>query len=89
MNAIKDWWEKNGEKVINKVVSTMKALWKVLKQVFGKIQKIAEKVWGVVKDIVIDAVTAIQAFWAKNGGDNMGNGKDVVHQHLEHRQHRI
>ena len=67
VNAIKDWWEKNGEKVINKVVSTMKALWKVLKQVFGKIQKIAEKVWGVVKDIVIDAVTAIQAFWAKNG----------------------
>lgn len=67
VEAIKDWWDKNGEKLVKKVVSTLKSLWKIVKQIFGKIQKIAEKVWGIVKDIVIDVVVAIRDFWEKNG----------------------
>ena len=53
--------------LIKKVVSTLKSLWKIVKQIFGKIQKIAKKVWGIVKDIVIDVVVAIRDFWEKNG----------------------
>ena len=67
VERIKAWWEKNGEKVINAVVKALQTVWKVVSTVFKKIWSIATKIWGTVKDIVIDAVKAIQRFWEKNG----------------------
>ena len=67
VERIKAWWEKNGEKVINAVVKALQTVWKVVSTVFKKIWSIASKIWGTVKDIVIDAVKAIQRFWEKNG----------------------
>ena len=36
-----------------------------LSTIFKKIWKIAVKIWGTVKDIVIDAVKGIRKFWEK------------------------
>ena len=67
VEAIKQWWAKNGQKLINRVVSALKAIWKTVKTIFGKIKPYAEKVWNFVKDVVIDVVTAIRKFWETNG----------------------
>lgn len=67
VNAVKDWWSKNGEKLVKRVTSALKTVWSVVKQVFGKIQEIAVAVWDIVKDIVIDTVDAIRIFWEQNG----------------------
>lgn len=66
-DRIKSWWTKNGLKLIKQVVSALKAIWKIVKTVFGKIKPYAEKVWEFVKDVVIDVVTAIRKFWKTNG----------------------
>ncbi|MEG2457186.1 MAG: phage tail tape measure protein, partial [Clostridia bacterium] len=67
VNAVKDWWDKNGEKVVKRVVFALKKVWSVVKTVFGKIKQIALVVWPIVKDIVIDTVNAIKTFWEENG----------------------
>ena len=67
VERIKAWWEQNGEKVINAVVKALKVVWSVVSTIFKKIWKIAVKIWGTVKDIVIDAVKGIRKFWEKNG----------------------
>ena len=67
VEAIKEWWAKNGQKLINKVVSTVKAIWKVIKTVFNKIKPFVVKVWNFVKDVIIDVVTGIRKFWETNG----------------------
>lgn len=67
VESIKDWWDKNGEKLIKRVVSVLKKLWSVVKTVFGKIRDIAAVVWPIVRDIVLDVVSAIKKFWEENG----------------------
>lgn len=67
VNAVKDWWDKNGESLVKTAISALKKLWMTLKPIFDKIWKIAVKVWGNVKDIVIDAVISIEQFWKKHG----------------------
>lgn len=67
VEIIKDWWDKNGEKLIKRVVSVLKKLWSVIKTVFGKIRDIAAVVWPIVRDIVLDVVSAIKKFWEENG----------------------
>ena len=67
VNAVKAWWDKNGQKIISSVVSALTKIWNVVKTVFGKIKPYAEKVWNFVKDVVIDVVTAIRNFWETNG----------------------
>lgn len=67
VESIKDWWDKNGEKLIKRVVSVLKKLWSVVKTVFGKIRDIAAVVWPIVRDIVLDVVSAIKRFWEENG----------------------
>lgn len=67
VESIKDWWDKNGEKLIKRVVSVLKKLWSVVKTVFGKIRDIAAVVWPIVRDIVLDVVSAIKEFWEENG----------------------
>lgn len=67
VNAIRDWWDKNGEQLIQRVVSALKTIWGIVKTIFQKIWKITEKVWGIVKDIVLDAVAGIRQFWDEHG----------------------
>ena len=77
VEAIKAWWEKNGEKIISRAVSALKALWKGIKTIFGKIKPYAEKVWNFVKDVVVDVVTGIKNFWEKNGKKIWETVKDI------------
>ena len=67
VEAIKQWWSKNGEKVISAVVKALTVVWNVVKAKFNLILKIAKKVWPYIKMIVVDTVNAIKAFWEKNG----------------------
>lgn len=67
VNAIKSWWEQNGQKIISKVVASLKKLWTTVKTVFGKIKPYAEKVWNFVKEVVLDCVNAIKQFWETYG----------------------
>ena len=67
VEAIKSWWAKNGEKILNAVKKAINTLWTVIKAKFNLILKIAKKVWPYIKMIVVDTVKAIKAFWEKNG----------------------
>ncbi|HEY8390101.1 MAG TPA: phage tail tape measure protein [Clostridia bacterium] len=67
VTKIKKWWDKNGEKVIAQAISAFKNIWTVIKSVFGKVVKIAAKVWPYVKEIVLDTINGIMNFWEKNG----------------------
>ena len=67
VDALKAWWDKNGEAIISTAVSLLKKLWDTVKKIFNKIWKLAEKIWPVVKAIVVDTVTAIRNFWNEHG----------------------
>ncbi len=67
VEAIKSWWSKNGEKILNAVKKALTVVWNVVKAKFNLILKIAKKVWPYIKMIVVDTVNAIKAFWEKNG----------------------
>ena len=67
VEAIKGWWSKNGEKILNAVKKALTVVWNVVKAKFNLILKIAKKVWPYIKMIVVDTVNAIKAFWEKNG----------------------
>ena len=62
VEAIKAWWDKNGDKIIAQVKSALKALWNIVKKVFSKVWDIAKKIWPIVKKIVIDTVQGIKIF---------------------------
>lgn len=65
--GIKNWWEKKGTALVKNVINTLKTLWKELSIVFQNIKKITIVVWNVVKDIVLETVTAIEEFWQEHG----------------------
>lgn len=67
VETIKDWWSKNGEKIIKNVTKALQTLWKCFKQVFSKIWAIVEQVFGIVVDIIVDAVGFILEFWETHG----------------------
>ena len=67
VEAIKSWWDKNGEKIINTAVAMLKKLWDIVKKIFNKIGKLAQKIWPIVKDIVLDTVSMIRSFWDEHG----------------------
>ena len=67
VNAIKEWWSKNGEKLIANVTKGLQKLWKNFKQVFSKIWDIVVQVFGIVVDIIVDAVGFILQFWETYG----------------------
>lgn len=67
VEAIKEWWDKNGEKILSSIKSALKKVWAVVKKIFTRVWDIAKKVWPIVKDIVIDTVQGIKNFWDKNG----------------------
>ena len=66
-NAIKAWWDENGERIKAAVVQALKTVWKCVKEVFSKVLAIAKKVWPLVKKIVLDTVNGIKTFWGKYG----------------------
>ena len=66
-NAIKAWWDENGERIKAAVVQALKMVWKCVKEVFSKVLAIAKKVWPLVKKIVLDTVNGIKTFWEKYG----------------------
>lgn len=67
VEAIKDWWSKNGEKLIKNVTKCLQKLWKCFKQVFSKIWDIVVQVFGIVVDIIVDAVGFIAEFFEQHG----------------------
>ncbi len=67
VEKIKAWWDKNGSKIVAKVVFTLQSIWKITKKIFDKIKPYVEKVWNFVKFIIIDCISAIRKFWDKNG----------------------
>ena len=67
VDAIKAWWQQNGEKIVSQVVKVLKSLWKIVKSIFSKIWDITVKVWGIVKEVVGDVVKGIYNFWQKYG----------------------
>jgi len=67
VEAIKDWWSKNGEKLIKNVINCLQKLWKCFSQVFSKIWDIVVQVFGIVVDIIVDAVNFIAAFFEEHG----------------------
>ena len=67
VEAIKDWWSKNGEKLIKNVINCLQKLWKCFSQVFSKIWDIVVQVFGIVVDIIVDAVSFIAAFFEQHG----------------------
>lgn len=67
VSAIKEWWAKNGQNLISKVVSSVKTIWNTIKTIFNKIKPYVVKVWTFVKDVIVDVVTGIKNFWATNG----------------------
>lgn len=77
VNKLKEWWEKNGQKVLNAVKTALKAMWSVVKTVFNKIYKIAQKVWPIIKGIVLDVVQAIYNFWNTYGSKIVATVKKV------------
>lgn len=77
VEAIKEWWDKNGDKIIAQVKAALKALWNIVKKIFNKVWDIAKKIWPVVKKIVIDTVQAIKNFWDKYGASIMNTVKTV------------
>ena len=77
VEAIKAWWDKNGEKIIANVKSALQFLWNVVKKIFNKILDIAKKVWPVIKKIVLDTVQAIKNFWDKYGAKIMEAVKTI------------
>ncbi len=67
VTAIKNWWDRNGKKLIQKAATAFKNIWASVKDIFTKIGKLAIKVWPHVKAIVMDTVSGIADFWDKNG----------------------
>jgi len=67
VNAIKQWWEKNGEKLISKAISAFDKLLEITGKVFIGIAKLTAKVWPYVEKIITDTVTGLKNFWEKNG----------------------
>ena len=67
VEAIKDWWSKNGEKIIASAMSMLKKLWAVVKQIFSKIADLAMKVWPVIKNLIVGVIAFIRQFWDEHG----------------------
>lgn len=67
VDAIKEWWSQNGERIINEAKAVILALWNVIKYIFGRIWEIVVKVFGIVKDIVLDALQTVASLWKKYG----------------------
>ena len=67
VDAIKNWWSKNGEKLIKNVINCLQKLWKCFSQVFSRIWDIVVQVFGIVVDIIVDAVNFIATFFEEHG----------------------
>ncbi|MDE6604783.1 MAG: phage tail tape measure protein [Clostridia bacterium] len=67
VEAIKEWWSKNGQKLIDLAISSIKNIWNSVKTIFGKLKPYVSKVWNFVKDVITDVVSAIKKFWEENG----------------------
>ena len=67
VDAIKEWWSQNGERIINEAKAVLLALWSVIKYIFSRIWEIVVKVFGIVKDIVLDALQTVASLWNKYG----------------------
>ena len=67
VDAIKEWWSQNGERIINEAKAVLLALWSVIKYIFSRIWEIVVKVFGIVKDIVLDALKTVASLWNKYG----------------------
>jgi len=67
VDAIKEWWSQNGERIINEAKAVILALWNVIKYIFRRIWEIVVKVFGIVKDIVLDALQTVASLWKKYG----------------------
>lgn len=62
-NAIKAWWQKNGQKIKDKVVAALEKIWEITKEVIGRLIDHFQKLWAVVSKVA----ESIKAWWDQNG----------------------
>lgn len=67
VEQIKEWWDKNGAKIIEEAKAALKALWGAIKHIFEQSWKVTKKILRNVLKVVIDVVKAIANFWKENG----------------------
>lgn len=77
VEAVKDWWNKNGEKIIASVKKALDILWKKVKTAFTKILKICKSVWSVVTKIIVDVVEIFKTIWTKDGAKIVAEVKRI------------
>ncbi len=64
---IKEWWKANGQAIQDSIVKVFEFVSTFLIKAFQGIYQRAMLVWPIIKEIIIDAITAFRDFWKQHG----------------------
>lgn len=76
-DAIKAWWNENGERIKAAVVKVLMAIWNTTVEVTGFIFSLVKEIWPAIQEIILTVAQAIRDIFVKYGYKIVAVVKDL------------